>query len=261
MATDPRTVDSYNKFANGYHTHVSDPSDSIYHSYYEKPALRAELGEITNKNILCIGCGSGVDAQWLAENGAASVTGIDISKELIRIGQSQFPDLDLQVMDMEQLNLPDESYDIACSSLAVHYVDNMTNALKEAYRTLKPGGVYVFSCSHPIDTAIERVEDDKQKNIILGRTVIKETDEQILHGDYLAADTNGTRNIDGNLGDMEVRIFHRTFGVMVQQIIDSGFKIEKVVEPLPIDGLRETDERTYERLIKIPAFIIWVVRK
>lgn len=261
MATDPKTIDSYNQFAAGYHEHVSDPNDSIYHSYYEKLALRAELGDLTGKNVLCIGCGSGVDANWLLQNGATSVTGIDISKELIAIGQSQFPELSLHVMDMEKLDLPDNTFDTACSSLAIHYIDDMTTALKEVRRVLKPGGRYVFSCGHPLDTAIERTEDEKAKHRIIGRTVVKETNEQIIHGDYLVADTSGTKNIDGNLGDMEVRIYHRTFGVMIEQIVASGFTIEKLIEPQPQPSLRDVDERTFQQLTKLPAFAIWVVRK
>lgn len=261
MATDPRTIDSYNQFATTYHEHVSDSSDSIYHSYYEKPALRSELGDLTGKNVLCIGCGSGVDANWLLQNGAANVTGIDISKELIAIGQLQFPGVSLHVMDMEKLDLPDNSYDIACSSLAIHYIDDMTTALKEVRRVLKTGGRYVFSCGHPFDTAIEKTEDEESKTRILGRTVIKETDEQIIHGDYLVSGTNGTKNIDGNLGDMEVRIYHRTFGAMIQQIVASGFTIEKLIEPQPLPTLRDIDKRTFQQLTKLPAFAIWVVRK
>ena len=261
MSTDPRTIESYDHFAKGYHDHVSDPNDSIYHSYYEKPALRKELGDLNGKNILCIGCGSGVDANWLAQNGAASVTGVDISKELIAIGKQHFPHLDLHVMDMEQLDLPDGTYDVACSSLAIHYVDDMTQSLKEVYRVLKSGGMYVFSCGHPLDTALERNEDSVKKSRLLGKTVVKETGKHTIIGDYLAADTDGTRHIDGNLGDMDVRVYHRTFAVMVQQIVASGFTVEKVVEPLPLKPLRDIDSSTYETLLKHPSFIIWVVRK
>ncbi|MFZ1458446.1 MAG: class I SAM-dependent methyltransferase [Candidatus Saccharimonadales bacterium] len=261
MATDQKTIDSYDRFAKGYHDHVSDPNDSIYHSYYEKPALRAELGDLTGKNILCVGCGSGVDADWLAQNGSASVTGVDISRELIAIGRQQFPHLDLHVMDMEQLDLPDGAYDTACSSLAIHYVDNMTRSLKEVYRVLKPGGVYVFSCGHPLTSAMEISEDSTTTSKLLGTTTTKETEAQTVTGDYLAASTAGTRAIDGNLGDMDVRVYHRTFAVMVEQIVASGFKIEKVVEPLPLESMRDIDPKTYETLMKLPAFIIWVVRK
>lgn len=41
MATNPNTFKSYNANAEQYHAHVTDPTDSTFHSLYEKPAIRA----------------------------------------------------------------------------------------------------------------------------------------------------------------------------------------------------------------------------
>jgi hypothetical protein len=60
-----------------YDAHVSDPADSPLHAYYEKPAMRAELPDLTDLSVLSIGCGSGADAHWLKEHGAGSVSGAD----------------------------------------------------------------------------------------------------------------------------------------------------------------------------------------
>lgn len=261
MSTDPRTVESYNQYATDYHDHVSDHSDSIFHAHYEKPALRAELPDLLGLSVLCIGCGSGVDAQWLADNGAKSVTGVDISSGLVEIGKREHPNIDLRVMDMEKLDFEDESFDVACSSLAIHYVDDMTQSLKEAYRVLMPGGKYVFSCGHPIDTAAEFFGDDESDGTRLGRIVMKKTNERIVYGDYLAVEGSGTKNVDGNLGDMKVRVYHRTFSKMLEQIQASGFSIERLVEPQPTESMKQADPFVYEQLTKIPSFMIWVLRK
>lgn len=261
MSTDPQTVKAYNQHATSYHKHVSDPNDSIFHSYYEKPALRAELPDLHGLNVLCIGCGSGVDAQWLLDNGANKVTGIDVSSGMTEIGKEKYPNLDLHVMDMEKLDFKDNSFDVTCSSLAIHYVDDMTQSLKEAYRVLKPGGKYIFSSGHPIDTAAEFFGDDKTEGTRLGRVIDKETDERIVHGDYLATSGNGTKSVDGNLGDLKVRVYHRTFSVMLTQIQTSGFAIEKLVEPQPTKEMKKANPWVYEQLMKIPSFMIWVLRK
>lgn len=258
--TDPNTVKSYDVNAEQYNAHVLDPNDSIFHSYYEKPALRAELLELNDKDVLCIGCGSGVDAQWLADQGA-NVTGIDISEGLIAIGKRDRPDLNLQVMDMEELAFPDDTFDVACSSLAVHYLDTMTPALQEARRVLKPGGSYVLSSMHPIDSSMNMYDEDSKKGARLDWVEDKDTQQRTVHGDYMAASGDGTRPVIGYLGDIDVTAYHRTFSTMFEQITASGFKIEKVIEPRPLEELKEINPGIYEQLIKLPSFIIWVLTK
>lgn len=163
MSTDRNTIHHYNANAQRYHGHVSNPDDSPFHAYYEKPAIRAELPNLKGLDVISIGCGSGVDTRWLADHGAKKVVGIDISEGLIAIAQKENPDIEFHEMDMEKLDFPDESFDLAYSSLAIHYVSDWTKPLKEAYRVLRPGGQYVFSCGHPIDSAMEYSTDGNDK--------------------------------------------------------------------------------------------------
>lgn len=261
MPTDPRTIQAYNQHAEVYNAHVLDPADSIFHAYYEKPALRAELPDLQGLDVLSLGCGSGVDAQWLADNDAANVTGIDISSGLIDIAKREHTGINFQVMDMETLDLANNSFDVACSSLAIHYLDDMTKSLKETYRVLKPSGLYVFSCGHPLNTAVEYYDNNQSNGTRLGRIVIKETGERIIHGDYMATTGGGTRIVEGHLGDLDVQVYHRTFSVMLDQIQASGFTIEKMVEPQPTEDMKQANIAVYDQLIKIPSFMIWVLRK
>jgi ubiquinone/menaquinone biosynthesis C-methylase UbiE len=260
MGTDSRTIKAYNQNAETYNHHVLNPSESPYHAYYEKPAMRAELPDLTGLNVLSVGCGSGVDVKWLAENGAQTVAGIDISEELINIAKQNYPGTDFRVMDMEALDLTDESFDLLYSSLAIHYLDDWTKALGEAYRVLKPGGTYVFSCSHPLDTALERKVEGKSKSALLGRAV-DENGVRTIYGDYMAVDSAGVKPVDGMLGAFSVRIYHRPISKMVEQIHASGFIIKKLVEPLPLPEMREINPGAYEQLMRSPEFMIWVLEK
>jgi len=261
MATDPSTVKHYNENAENYHKHVSDPNDSTFHAYYEKPAIRAELPDLNGLEVISIGCGSGVDARWLADNGAKRVVGIDISKGLLDIAKNNNPDLEFHEMDMEKLDFPDSSFDLAYSSLAIHYVDDWTVPLKEAYRILRPNGKYVFSCGHPVDSGVEYEIINGVKYALLGRKVDQTTRARTVYGDYLAADTNGVKPVTGILADAEITVFHRPVSKMVEEILASGFVIEKLIEPLPTDGLKDVDPAIYEQLRRIPSFMIWVLRK
>jgi SAM-dependent methyltransferase len=58
--------------------------------------------------------------------------------------------------DLERLSLPEARYDLAYSSLALHYIAGLAGLLATVHRTLKPGGWLVFSCEHPLFTAPSR---------------------------------------------------------------------------------------------------------
>ncbi len=261
MATDQGTINSYNQNAKDYDEHLVDSSKNTFHALYEKPAIRAELPKLDGLSVISIGCGSGHDANWLLQNGASSVVGVDISEGLIKIAESKFPNIEVHVMDMEKLDFPDNSFDLAYSSLAIHYVDDWTQSLKEAHRVIKPGSLYVFSCGHPIDSAMQYDKEGKYRFARIGRRVNDNTGERIIFGDYLAKDGKGTKPVKGVLGEVEVTVFHHTFSVMIQQILESGFEVVKVVEPQPVEEMKSTNEGRYRQLSRVPAFMIWVLRK
>lgn len=187
--------------------------------------------------------------------------GVDISEGLLKIARTNSPDIKFYEMDMEQLDFPDDSFDLAYSSLAIHYVDDWTKSLKEARRVLRNGGAYVFSCGHPIDTSMESTVDAGKKYVRVGRMVDQVTHERSIYGDYLANDNGGVKPVSGILKDFEVIAYHRTFSKMVEQIVDAGFIIEKAVEPQPTDEMKEADPGMFEQLSRIPTFMIWVLRK
>lgn len=261
MPTDPRTIEAYNNNAQSYHEHVTDSNDSPYHAYYEKPAIRSLLPDLKGKKVLSIGCGSGVDTHWLYKQNALEVVGIDISKGLIELARKNYPDITFEVMDMESMSLKDNSFDIAYSSLAIHYLEDWTKSLKEAYRILKPGGVYVFSCGHPIDSALETIRTKDSKTRIIKIEKNTSTKKIMLNGDYMAHQTGGAKPIEGLLRTMEVYAYHQTFSRMINSIVSSGFNIEKLTEPLPSEQMKKVSPENYEKLMRIPSFMIWSLKK
>ena len=50
----------------------------------------------------------------------------------------------------EQLDLPACSFDLAYSSLALHYIKDLPGLFAHLYTALKPGSHFVFSIEHPI---------------------------------------------------------------------------------------------------------------
>jgi ubiquinone/menaquinone biosynthesis C-methylase UbiE len=121
----------------------------------EWPALRALLPDLRGRNVLDLGCGFGWFCRWAHQQGAAHVLGIDVSERMLARAKETTDDPSITYIkaDMEHLELQPKSFDVVYSSLALHYVENLSRLLSQAYRSLVPGGALVFSVEHPIFTA------------------------------------------------------------------------------------------------------------
>lgn len=257
MSTSKKTLDWYNSNADAYAAHVRNPQDSIYHAYYEKPAIRAEIPNIKGKAVLSLGCGSGEDVQYLKEQGANQATGIDITSKLIEIARRDYPQCEFQVMDMQKLTFPDESFDLVYSSLAIHYLEGgHLQALKEAFRVLKPSGVLLFSDGHPLGSAMETIEEnDDIVDIRIQIKTQKRKKTEKVYGDYLTSRMNESKS------DWPVEYWHQPLGITINQIIEAGFMLDKVLEFKPTEDMKEVNPPIYERLNRIPEMLVFKAHK
>lgn len=256
MSTDEKSLDWYQKSAEKYTAHVRDPKDSVYHSYYEKPAMYALLPDLKGKTVLSVGCGSGEDNNYLKNQGASKSVGIDLSSELIKIASQTYPECEFKTMDMEKLEFADQIFDFAYSSLAIHYIENWTQAFSEIYRVLKPGSHFIFSCNHPISFSLVKSEtqDDYVSKIEVRKNKI--TKELNLTGDYLTK-----RKVFDVFGKDTVNMWYMPISSISKSIKDAGFLIDQIVEPRPLEGMKEIKPETEKRLQKIPEFIIFKLIK
>jgi ubiquinone/menaquinone biosynthesis C-methylase UbiE len=256
MSTDDYSKNFYSKNAEQYTAHVRNPLDSVYHAYYEKPAMYALLPDLKGKRVLSIGCGSGEDSLYLKKQGASDSVGIDITPELIAIAKKSYPECEFRVMDMEQLDFPSESFDFAYSSLAVHYVEDWTKVFRNVFKILKPGSNFLFSCGNHVKFCMEGSEDEKHSIKKLEVVKEKSTGNLNITGDYMSK----KKNIDA-LGDNTANTWSMSVSDISRSISDAGFLIEQIVEPKPLEGLKEIQPMTYYRLSKIPEFIIFKLIK
>ncbi len=118
--------------------------------------LAAQPGEW----ILDLGCGTGHLTARIAASGAR-VLGIDRSAEMIARAREQYPQLDFECMDAEQLSLT-RSFDAVFSNAALHWMLKPEAVLDGVRSVLKPGGRFVMemggrgNISH-VKSAIEHV--------------------------------------------------------------------------------------------------------
>lgn len=101
--------------------------------------------EIKGKTVLDAGCGTGVFSIIFARNGAAKVTGIDISPGSLGTARSlkeKFGLTNVEFREQDMLHLPcaAASFDIVWAWGTVHHTTDPLGAIAEFIRVLKPGG-------------------------------------------------------------------------------------------------------------------------
>ncbi len=121
----------------------------------EWPALRARIPELSGSRILDLGCGFGWFARWAAAAGAASVLGVDVSERMLARAEADTHDSQITYVceDLETFAPAPAGFDMAYSSLALHYVADLAGLLVRLHAGLVLGASFVFSVEHPIYTA------------------------------------------------------------------------------------------------------------
>jgi ubiquinone/menaquinone biosynthesis C-methylase UbiE len=77
--------------------------------------------DITGKNVLDVGTGTGAWGSLFIEKGASAVTGADFSHKMIKQAKKNHPDMNFIISDGKDLKeIPDKSFDIVTASYVLH---------------------------------------------------------------------------------------------------------------------------------------------
>jgi SAM-dependent methyltransferase len=98
--------------------------------------------------VLEYGCGLTNQALFLADRGATSVIGIDISAVAVERGNERarsggYDSVSYRVMDAEDMDFEDDSFDLVCGGGILHHLD-VSRAYSELSRVLRPSGSAIF---------------------------------------------------------------------------------------------------------------------
>jgi SAM-dependent methyltransferase len=175
-----------------YSTDLAYVHDSGFGDFAQRTApelvriLRAH--GITRGHIVELGCGSGITARYLVEHGY-EVTGIDVSKAMIRLAREAAPKARFRVASLTRIRIPQSSAVVAIGEV-LSYAPGGIAALARIFagvrRAVAPGGVFIFdfiesgarrtyaarSSSGPDWAIASRATLDRSRRILTRRMVV-----------------------------------------------------------------------------------------
>jgi SAM-dependent methyltransferase len=205
--------------------------------------LKELLPELRYKSVLDLGCGFGWHCRYAREQQARSVIGVDISEKMLQKAREMTNDSLISYVNMpiEDINFSDSQFDVVISSLAFHYIKSFEAICKKVYDCLKPGGSFVFSVEHPIFTSRNEQDwyyDDKWNR--LHWAVDNYQSEGLRETTFL------TENVIK---------YHRTFSTYINDLINAGFIVRTVKEPIPSEEMLKSIAEMKDELRR-PMFLI-----
>ena len=148
---------------------------------------------------------------------------------------------------MEEIIQLQEKFDVVISSLAFHYVEDFEGVIRNVYHLLEENGLFVFSQENPLCTCHSggnRWTRDENGNKI-----------------YLNLADYGVEGERESVWFVDnVKKYHRTFSTIINTLIEAGFTIEKMIEPLPTAELLEKHPN-YKDLFHKPDFLLIKTKK
>jgi ubiquinone/menaquinone biosynthesis C-methylase UbiE len=220
-----RTVaEGYPEWAPGY----DQPNNPIIR--LEESVVPAVLAESPPGRALDAACGTGRHSLRLAASGH-DVLGVDETEAMLALARARVPQAAFRVGSLTRLPLEDETFDLAVCSLALTHLAEMSPAVAELARVVRPGGRVVVSDVHPTFVALGsqaayRVDDERIGYV-----------RNHIHwpGAYLAAFASAK---------LAVRACH-----------DVLYRQEEV--DLWADRLALAPEVVSEALVGLPAVVVW----
>ena len=216
---------------------------------FEIPALFSMMPDLKDKAVLDLGCGFGEHCKRFVESGAKKVVGIDISEKMLEIANQENADSKITYinMPMEDISKLNEKFDVVVSSLAFHYVEDFSGVVKNIYDMLNEKGIFLFSQENPLCTCFSG-----------GNRWTKDENGNKLYINLSNYGVEGERESTWFVDN--VKKYHRTFSSIINTLIETGFTVEKMVEPLPTAELLEKYP-DYKDLFHKPDFLLIRVRK
>ena len=229
----PGQTDAAGAFEREAEAYAAADDAKPFHAHYERPAVTALLPPLAGLAVLDAGCGPGWYTQYLTER-YAEVTAIDASAKMVAITRARAGGAEVLQADLRQpLPFSPASFDLVVCSLVLHYLENWEGVFGELARVLKPGGLFLLSLPHPFADFRDLKLDS-----------------------YLGAKR---LTVERSVGP--VTLYARPVSALTEALAVAGFVVERLLEPLPTPHFERAEPELFERLSKMPGFLVVRARK
>lgn len=249
-APDSEALRAWDNVAQDWDRFVETGAD--YHRWeLHGPALLRAVGNVHGLKVLDVGCGQGWFSRQLARSGA-HVVGIDWSSKMIRWAKDHEEQRPLGInylrcdaSRMESRFAP-RSFDLATSCMALMDMPRIDKVLGSVSHVLRPGGRFVFSISHPVNSA--------PKSHWLRRRV-GHHGPWLLDGYFDEGPNDILWKLRGSEHIMRAPHWHRTLAGWFQVIGNSSLVVTRLWEPRPT-ALQARRTLGFEGVRRIPFYLI-----
>jgi len=211
------------------------------------PAIFHLIGSPKTKVIYDIACGNGHLARRLIRSGAREVWASDVSASMVAIARRKYRSRHIRYFVRNATNfkgIPSGKFDIILVNRAIGYIAKPGLLLRGIRRALKPGGIFIFTLSHPLKTVAFRGMGRK----ITLKTIIDAAEQ------YLKVGAPPLANLSGSF--FENRIYRRPISSYVNLCSRYGLYINGIEEPIS----KSTFQPGY-RHTNIPMYVVIKARK
>jgi ubiquinone/menaquinone biosynthesis C-methylase UbiE len=186
------------------------------------PALLDLAGEVQGLQLCDLACGQGRVTRELAQRGA-TVLGVDLSGKLLELARKQEQAVPSGITyrqgDARTLEgLADGRFDGITCHLALMDIDDLAATFRAVRRALKSDGWFVFSITHPcFQTPRSRWTKPAKE------TIAREVEAYFEEGFWRSDNPHGVRG--------QVGAYHRMLSTYLNNLIEAGLQLERMVEP------------------------------
>ncbi len=225
----------------------------ILSDFTARPLVLQELAPLTGAHVLDLGCGEGYVARLVAQAGAQSVFGIDISGEMVARAQQAASGAPCSMTFVSGnatsfQDFPRKQFDRVIAVFMVSYLScaEMTGLFRTVRSRLAPGGRFIFTVPHPFLPYIRPLEkpvyfDSRGRDYFSGV-------DQSYEGYIWRRDGNA----------IPVSYMHKTFTDYFNALAAAGFQIlPKILELTVTEEHLALDRAFFEGAVGYPLQVLF----
>ncbi|MCM1553241.1 MAG: class I SAM-dependent methyltransferase [Butyrivibrio sp.] len=188
------------------------------------------FGNVADKKMLEICCGSGHSLKYNADRGAGELWGVDLSQKQLdnaaKLLKENGYSANLICAKMEdELNVPKEYFDYVYSIYGIGWTTDLQGTFNKIASYLKKDGIFIFSWHHTLNYCIAWSCDERKDVLVDNKLVLTKSyyDET-----YFKMPVH----------DSEIVLCNRKISTYINALAKAGFMVEQFIEETDSDSLK-----------------------